>query len=108
MQALKQSFARRLLRNLRSRGGGRQTTLWSTAAEEDRIWQYRFYDFVVFTEKKRVEKLNYMHQNPVRRGLVLEPEEWAWSSFRYYSEGEPGPVLVSETQKAELRVRKIA
>jgi putative transposase len=108
IQVLKQSFARRLLRRLRSRGDGRQTTLWSTAAEEGRIWQHRFYDFVVFTEKKRIEKLGYMHQNPVQRGLVLEPEEWAWSSFRYYSEGEPGPVLVNESQKAELRTRKIA
>jgi REP element-mobilizing transposase RayT len=108
MQALKQSFARRLLRNLRSRGDGRQTTLWSTAAEEGRIWQHRFYDFVVFTEKKRVEKINYMHHNPVRRGLVLEPEQWAWSSFRHYAEGEPGLVLVNEAQKAELRIREIA
>jgi len=40
------------------------------------IWQRRFYDFVVFAEKKRVEKLRYMHRNPVQRGLVLKPEEW--------------------------------
>jgi putative transposase len=41
--------------------------------EEGRTWQHRFYDFVVFTEKKRIEKLRYMHRNPVERGLVLEP-----------------------------------
>ena len=39
-----------------------------------RIWQPRFYDFVVFSEHKRVEKLRYMHRNPVKRGLVLAPE----------------------------------
>jgi putative transposase len=71
------------------------------------IWQRRFYDFVVFTEKKRVEKLRYMHRNPVQRRLVLRPEEWLWSSFRHYAYGEPGPILVNETQKAELHIRKI-
>jgi hypothetical protein len=67
-----------------------------------------FYDFVVFTEKKRVEKLRYMHRNPVVRGLVLAPEEWNWSSFRHYALGKQGPVLVNEAQKAEMRVRGIA
>ncbi|SRR5713101_4181311 len=33
-----------------------------------RFWQTRFYDFNVFTEKKRIEKLRYMHRNPVKRG----------------------------------------
>ena len=43
----------------------------------------------------------------VQRGLVLKPEDWLWSSFRHYAYGEPGPVLVNETQKAELHIRKI-
>jgi len=72
------------------------------------VWQRRFYDFVVFTEKKRVEKLRYMHRNPLQRGLVLKPEEWLWSSFRHYAYGDRGPVLVDETQEAELRIRKIS
>ncbi len=108
MQAIKQGFARRLLRRLRSRADPRQGTLWSTALETGHVWQRRFYDFVVFSEKKKVEKLRYMHRNPVVRGLVLEPGQWSWSSFRHYAEGERGVVLVNETQKAELRVRKIA
>ena len=108
MQAIKQSFARRLLRELRSRVDSRQGTLWSAAVEGGHIWQHRFYDFVVFTEKKRIEKLCYMHRNPVERGLVLEPQQWAWSSFRHYAEGERGPVLVNEAQVAKLHVRKVA
>jgi hypothetical protein len=32
------------------------------------------YDFVVWSQRKRVEKLRCMHRNPVKRGLVLEPE----------------------------------
>ena len=44
---------------------------------------------------KRIEKLRYMHRNPVKRGLVQEPEHWAWSSFRSYACGENGPVRVN-------------
>jgi len=107
MQALKQGFARRLLQKMRRRDS-RQGDLWDAALEEGHIWQRRFYDFVVFTEHKRAEKLSYMHQNPVKRGLVLEPQQWRWSSFRHYEYGERGAVLVNEPQKAELHVREIA
>jgi len=34
-----------------------------------------------------------MHRNPVKRGLVLAPEQWPWSSFRHYAYDEAGPVL---------------
>ena len=54
-----------------------------------RIWQPRFYDFVVFSERKRVQKLRYMHRNPVKRGLVDSPDQWTWSSFRHYAYDEP-------------------
>ncbi|MGA7894608.1 MAG: transposase [Candidatus Sulfotelmatobacter sp.] len=108
MAALKQTFAHRLLHELRAKTGAQTDALWSTPVAVGHVWQRRFYDFVVFTEKKRMEKLRYMHRNPVQRGLVLEPEEWLWSSFRHYAYGEPGPVLVNETRKAELHIRKIS
>ena len=60
------------------------------------FWQARFYDFNVWTTKKRAEKLRYMHRNPVTRGLVASPEQWRWSSFRFYLLGEAGPVRVNE------------
>jgi putative transposase len=77
------------------------------ALTEGHVWQCRFYDFVVFTEKKRVEKLRYIHRNPVARGLVLAPEQWNWSNYRHYAEDERGPVRVNKVREAELRVRKI-
>jgi putative transposase len=49
---------------------------------QGRLSQARFYDFNVWTTKKRVEKLRYMHRNPVKRGLADSPEEWRWSSYR--------------------------
>lgn len=78
------------------------------AAERGCIWQLLFYDFVVFSDRKRVEKLRHMHRNPVKRGLVLDPEQWRWSSYRHYAYGEAGPVLVNESQIAKMRIRKIS
>jgi len=108
LAALKQTFARRLLQNLRGRINPPYSALWSTPLAEGHVWQHRFYDFVVFTDKKRIEKLRYMHRNPVVRGLVLEPQQWAWSSFRHYAYDEPGPVLVNEARSADLTIRKIS
>ncbi|MBZ5516642.1 MAG: transposase [Acidobacteriia bacterium] len=54
-----------------------------------RVWQRRFYDLNVWSEKKRLEKLHYMHGNPVKRGLVTSPDQWPWSSFRFYYLGDP-------------------
>jgi putative transposase len=58
------------------------------------FWQPRYYDFNVYTERKRIEKLRYMHRNPVKRGLVLRPEDWKWSSFPHHMTGETGTVTV--------------
>ena len=108
MQALKQGFARRLLRRLRRRSDSRQGSLWGDAMAQGHIWQHRFYDFVVWTAHKRVEKLRYIHRNPVQRRLVLEPDQWRWSSYRAYAYAERGPVLVNEQKKTELKVRDLA
>jgi putative transposase len=58
------------------------------------FWLARYYDFNVHSEEKRVEKLRYIHRNPVTRRLVARPEEWKWSSFRHYLTGEVGPVEI--------------
>ena len=59
------------------------------------VWQRRFYDFNVWSERKRIEKLKYIHRNPVKRGLVSEADQWEWSSFRSYAYGEPGRVRIN-------------
>jgi putative transposase len=69
------------------------------------FWQARFYDFNVWTEKKRIEKLRYIHRNPVARGLVASPEQWRWSSFRWYSSGEVGPVRINDTDVLVMTIR---
>jgi len=49
----------------------------------------------VFTSKKRAEKLRHMHRNPGKRGLVESPEQWRWSSYRFYALDEAGPVEIA-------------
>jgi putative transposase len=85
MQAIKQGFARRLLGRLRKAQHRQQLALWSSGWN---VAASGSLDFVVFSEKKRVEKQRYMYRNPVKRGLVLQPELWAWSSYRGYAYGE--------------------
>lgn len=92
MQVLKQRTAQALLPK-RKRHDPRQRELFKK--ERRAFWQERFYDFNVWSTKKRIEKLRYMHRNPVKRGLVKSPEEWRWSSYRHYLLGEPGPVQVN-------------
>ena len=72
------------------------------------FWQARYYDFNVVTEGKRVEKLNYMHWNPMKRGLVERPEDWEWSSFRHYAMGVAGRVEVESSWLASARERASA
>jgi len=93
MQVLKQRSARALLPQ-RKRRDRRQCQLFADSGRRA-FWQARFYDFNVWSEKKRVEKLRYMHDNPVKRGLVKSPDEWRWSSYRHYFCGEVGPVQVN-------------
>ena len=59
------------------------------------VWQRRFYDFNLWSSAKRVEKLRYMHRNPVVRGWVERPEDWKWSSYRSYAYAELGSVRVN-------------
>jgi putative transposase len=61
----------------------------------DPFWQPRYYDFNLFSESKMQEKLAYMHQNPVRAGLVRQPWEWPWSSAGYYERGRSVGVPVA-------------
>ena len=67
------------------------------------FWQHRYYDFNVYTAPKHIEKLQYMHRNPVKRGLATAPQDWRWSSFRHYATGELGMVEIESRWKEEER-----
>ncbi|MGC2110929.1 MAG: transposase [Candidatus Korobacteraceae bacterium] len=87
VQSIKQSLSRRI------------------STPSGHFWQARYYDFNVYTPGKRVEKLRYIHRNPVKRGLVDRPEDWPWSSFRHYTTGERGIVEIESWWTATARER---
>jgi putative transposase len=87
LQMLKQIVSRKLRRK----------------AAERPFWQPRYYDFNVWSDRKRIEKLRYIHNNPVKRGLVANPEEWEWSSFIHYASGKETVVEIESQWTARRR-----
>ena len=54
---------------------------------------------------ERIEKLIYMHRNPVMRGLVQAPEQWPWSSYRSYAYREEGAVRINQWDATAMKTR---
>jgi putative transposase len=73
--------------------------------EPAQFWQKRYYDRNVRDYDECIEKLRYIHRNPVKRGLVRRPEDWPWSSFQHYSEGAVGVVEIESEWTARRRER---
>ncbi len=93
MHFLKLSFAKQL----RSGRG---------ALESGSFWQKRYYDRNVRDAREFTVKLRYLHRNPVKRGLVTEPGDWKWSSFRHYALREIGVVEIESEWTARDREAK--
>lgn len=86
IQALKQSVSRRLRNKSRRKSAPNKLRLGFAVAEAGaHLWQRRFYDFNVWSYRRKTEKLQYMHCNPVKRGLVRDPKDWPWSSYSFYA-----------------------
>ena len=67
------------------------------------FWQKRYYDRNVQDEREFAIKLRYLHRNPVKRGLVKEPGDWRWSSYRHYALREIGVVQIESEWTARDR-----
>ena len=59
------------------------------------LWRSRFDDVPVPGMNAVKTKLEYMHNNPIRRGLVEEPEKYPWSSAKDYFDIEKGIVSIT-------------
>jgi len=70
------------------------------------FWQKRYYDRNVRDEREFMEKLRYLHRNPVKAGLCELPEDWPWSSFRHYARREKGVVEIESEWTARDRERQ--
>ena len=100
IQLVKQTSSRISRRRPRSS----QQELFAESEISSPFWQTRYYDFNVWTANKRIEKLKYMHRNPVTRGLCRRPEDWRWSSYRCYALEECGMVLLNQWPRIRLDV----
>ena len=94
IQAIKGTTARRII-NLETSGSledllraaSNSVTKNSKSHKQNikyHLWKRGFYDFNIYTEEKLAEKLNYVHNNPVRAGLVSSPGDYNWSSYKQY------------------------
>jgi len=104
LQMLKQMVCRKL--RPPSVGGPSYREAKGGDVQPQPFWQARYYDFNVWSEQKRVEKLRYIHRNPVKRGLAERPEDWIWSSFHHYLTGEEGVVEIESHWTAAKREKQ--
>lgn len=72
----------------------RHPDYWEKVGEQDSVWQARYHSFNVYSEGKLQQKLDYVHLNPVRAGLVDHPVDWRWSSARWYWERKPVGITI--------------
>ncbi|NJN79903.1 MAG: transposase [Anaerolineales bacterium] len=59
------------------------------------IW-YSYWDTCIRSEKDFWTRFNYIHYNPVKHGYVDNPEDWEFSSYRFYLRGN-GQTWLNET-----------
>ena len=60
----------------------------SKVNSEYQIWQEGFHPKLIISEKELRQKLDYIHNNPVSKGLVDEPQQWKYSSYNNYFGGD--------------------
>jgi putative transposase len=83
MKSWKQTTSLRLKRVLR----GVAPHYAKTFPPTEPFWQAKYYPFNLYAARKAREKLEYMHLNPVRAGLVIRACDWRWSSALFYEGG---------------------
>lgn len=93
MRDYKTFTSKRLIRQAKVEGLTEWLTAFQKAGEatqrsDNKVWQDSYWDMNVYTERFLRQKLNYIHRNPVRGGLVENPADYYFSSFRNYEFGE--------------------
>jgi putative transposase len=66
-----------------------------------KIWQKRFWDHIIRNDKDMETHLHYIHFNPIKHGLVLEPEQWKNSSFEEWERRGFYPVRMAWQEPAD-------
>ena len=92
---IKRISSKRILKILKTEKANsiiEKLTIFRDGKDRPVFWQRRCYDHNCRSEKSMWEKVNYCHNNPVKRGLVKNPGDWEWSSYRWYH-GYPDALL---------------
>jgi len=103
LKSLKQGVSRRLIGNLPLKP---KSGLNGLSIALEHFWQKRYYDFNIRNYPQFVEKMRYIHRNPVKAGLCERPEDWEWSSFRHYATGAEGRIEIESEWTARKRERE--
>jgi putative transposase len=61
---------------------------------EYKVWQDGYHPIAIYTQKFFRQKLEYLHDNPVRKGFVRRSEEWQYSSADEYINGRLGLIEI--------------
>ncbi len=61
-----------------------------------KLWKRRFDDVIIESEKQFRIKLDYIHTNPVRAGLVESPTDWVYSSAKDWLTEKRGLVKIDK------------
>jgi hypothetical protein len=70
---------------------------------EGELWRPRFFHRALRTVQEYNEKVEHIHRNTVRAGLMSQPQEWRWSSFNEYAGLSPA----NQVQRCDLFVDRI-
>ncbi len=77
-----------------------------TPKGQQRFWQVGGgYDRNIISQKEMEEKIEYIHQNPVRRGLVKRATDWMWSSANWYADDRRSGKIVIDPTFAFIRCK---
>ncbi|HVP09644.1 MAG TPA: transposase [Phycisphaerae bacterium] len=109
LHAMMRDFKRFTSRTIHERllADGRHTVLaWLEQAaqrarrqrEEFSFWEDGFHPQAICTAAVLQQKLRYLHDNPVRKGLVSAPEDWKYSSAAWYAGGREVSIEVGELE----------
>ncbi|MHB8155472.1 MAG: REP-associated tyrosine transposase [Candidatus Omnitrophota bacterium] len=73
-----------------------------TNGKMGKLWQKGFYDECIRDGLHLVKVLEYMHNNPLKAGLVTSPEEYPFSSYNHYFQTDYQPNQLIEIDKPTL------
>jgi len=90
MQSIKSYTAKEIIKELKS--DNKRTFLRKLKLDklehktqsEFQVWQEGFHPQIILNDMMMEQKCNYIHMNPVRKGLVDAPEKWKYSSYLFY------------------------